>query len=338
MKQNARNGAVVALLLLLTGIAHAQIDDICREAGIVPSLDSPFNNVPYIYGRVRLNGAEIPRTSNVTVIFSDREQQDTRWKVGKSGSYCFRRNDASGGLLVVEVDGAEAARRALPSFGPNQQREDFNVMPPEAQRSTAPASVNAKFARPPNERTLPIYQKVAEAKNNKQLPEAVKLLKEIVLLDPLDYVAWAELGTVYFGMNALPDADSAFRKALEIRVDYTPVWVNVGKLRTAQKQYGAASEIFKHALTLEPSSARIYQLLGENYLQAKQGSLGADALKKAIELDPVGMAECHLLLAALYDRAGAKDLAAGEYKLFLAKVPDHPDRKKFEKYIKANPE
>ena len=50
------------------------------------------------------------------------------------------------------------------------------------------------------------------------------------------------------------------------------------------------------------------------------------------------MAECHLQLAHLYELAGAKKLAAHEYALFMAKVPDHPDRKKFEKYIKDNPE
>jgi hypothetical protein len=49
------------------------------------------------------------------------------------------------------------------------------------------------------------------------------------------------------------------------------------------------------------------------------------------------MAECHLLLARLYDRAGAKDMASREYVLFLQKVPEHPEKQKFDSYIKANP-
>jgi hypothetical protein len=49
------------------------------------------------------------------------------------------------------------------------------------------------------------------------------------------------------------------------------------------------------------------------------------------------MAECHLLLARLYDRAGAKPYASREYKLFLAKVPGHADAKKFVAYIQENP-
>lgn len=111
----------------------------------------------------------------------------------------------------------------------------------------------------------------------------------------------------------------------------------MGKLRTTQKRYETAIEIFKHASTLEPASARIYQLLGEAYLLAKQGTLGASALNKAIELDPAGMAECHLQLAHLYELAGAKQLAAKEYKTFLEKVPDYADKKRLEKFVKENP-
>jgi hypothetical protein len=41
-------------------------------------------------------------------------------------------------------------------------------------------------------------------------------------------------------------------------------------------------------------------------------------------------------MGALYNIAGAKNLAANEYKLFLQKRPDHPDRQEMEKYIAEN--
>lgn len=50
------------------------------------------------------------------------------------------------------------------------------------------------------------------------------------------------------------------------------------------------------------------------------------------------MADCHLLIARLYHLAGAKHLATREYKVFIAKVPDHPDKKQLQKYIKDNTE
>jgi Tfp pilus assembly protein PilF len=109
-------------------------------------------------------------------------------------------------------------------------------------------------------------------------------------------------------------------------------------IRINQKQFEAAALILQHALTLEPKSARIYQLLGETYLQNKQGALGAEALNKAIELDPIGMAECHLQLAHLYQLAKANKMATKEYKIYLTKVPDYKDKKKLEEFIKKNPE
>ena len=36
------------------------------------------------------------------------------------------------------------------------------------------------------------------------------------------------------------------------------------------------------------------------------------------------------------DAAGAKDRAADEYKLFLAKKPDYPEKEKLQKYIADN--
>jgi len=328
---------IVFVWILFSAAAFAQVDEICTEVGITPSLDSPFANVPYVFGKVILTGFDpSSKLPKVTVIFSDREKGDVRWNVGKSGNYCFKRNSTSGGLLIVEVGGVEASRRNLPSFGANQQREDFEIFASASQKPTSPGTISAKYSRPPNEKTVDLYRKVFEAEKNSNSNAAIGFLNEIIAIDPEDYIAWAKLGTLHFANSSLADAEAAFRHSLEVRVDFTPSWINMGKLRTAQKRFDAAIEIYKHVLELEPQSATAYRFLGETYLQLRLGTLGADALNQALKLDPIGMAECHLLLAKLYDLAGAKDVAVKEYKTFLEKVPDHADKKKFEKYIKDN--
>ena len=332
--------AIFVLMMICAGSAFAQIDDICGDTGVMPGLDSPFAHVPYVFGKITLQGfdpgAKFPK---VTIIFSDGGQTANRYGVGKSGSYCFRRSGGSG-TLVVEVDGVEVARRTLTSFGSSQQREDFEIEATGPQRS-APATVitaNSKFSRPPSDKTVDLYKKAGEAEEGKDTSTEIKLLKEITNIDAADFVAWAKLGSLYFLQNSFTDADAAFRKCLEIRIDYTPAWINVGQLRIAQKQFAAAVEIYKYASSLEPDNARIYRLLGEAYLQNRQGSLAVEALDQALELDPTGQAECHLLKGHLYELAGAKQLATKEYKAFLATVPDHPDKKKLEKFIAENPE
>ncbi len=325
------------VFIFLSFHAIGQIDDFCREAGVLPGLDLPRERVPYVYGKVTLlglpTGGKVPR---ITVILNDTQQISNKQRLDRTGNYCFRRAGTGGGSLTIAVDGLEVARRSLPVSGPAQQREDFEVYANPTQREVPPAAISAKFVHPPNEKTSHLYRKVLESERGNDLIAVESHLLEIVLLDPTDFVAWAKLGTTYIERSKYDQADAAFRKSLELKMEYTPAWINVGKLRMAQKQFPAAIEILKHAVELDPTSARAFQLLGEAYLQNKQGTLGAEALNQALKLDAVGMAECHLLLARLYDLAGAKHIAAAEYRAFLEKVPGYSDRRNLEKYIKEN--
>lgn len=317
--------------------SNAQVDEICREFGAMPMLDAPKLRAPYVYGRITVKGVRSgTKPPKITVIFSDSGQPAVRQNVDASGNYCFKRTSGDG-TLVVEVGAVEVARKSVPAFGPAQQREDFEVLADPSPPAAPPGVVSAKFSHPHNEKTIELYKHAAEAERNKDIEKAIEFLKQIVSNDPADFIAWAKLGTLHFERNTFADAESAFRKSLELRVDYTTAWINIGKMRFAQKQYESAIEIFKHAVSLEPTSARAFQLLGEAYLQARKGTLAVEALSEAIRLDPIGMAECHLLMARLYDLAGAKHLASKEFKAFLVKIPDHPDKKKFEKYITDNP-
>lgn len=329
----------IILLLIFAGGTSAQVGEICAESGVNPSLDSPFAQIPYIYGKVFLRGFDsVAKMPKVTVILTDGQQSAQRWMIGDSGNYCFKRKSSGNGTLTVEVDGLEVARKSVTSsLAPAQQREDFEIFAAQNQKSLPPGVISAKFFHPVNPKTVELYKKTVEAELKKETKRSIEYLLEIVSIDPADFIAWAKLGVFYFKENSFAEADSAFRKSLEIKVEYTPAWINVGMMRVAQKQFEAAIEIFKHAATLEPKSARIYQLLGEAYLQAKQGTLGVETLNKAIELDPIGMAECHLHLAHLYQLAKANQLATKEYKLFLKKVPDYKDKKKLEEFIKKNP-
>lgn len=338
MKRTISTIFAFAALFVFAGSGYSQTDDICGEFGLLPSLDSPFAQVPYIYGRITVKGvdrgAKFPK---VTITLLGNQQQPNRLIVERSGNYCFKSN-GRGGTLVIEVDGVEAIRKTLPMTVASKQREDFEIQVNGAKTQAPPATISAKFSHPQNEKTIELYKKFAEAEGNKDHDRAMRYLKEIVLVDPADFIAWAQLGAVNLQQNSLADAEAAFRKSLELKPEYTTAWLNMGKIRAAQKQFEAAIEIFKYASTLDPSSARTFQLLGEAYLQARKGTLGVEALNEAIRLDPVGMAECHLLIARLYDLAGAKPLAAREYKMFLTKVPEHPDKKKLERYVKENPE
>jgi Tfp pilus assembly protein PilF len=324
---------------VFAAVARAQPDDICREFGETPTRELGRDNrpAPYVFGRIVIKGvppgAKPPR---VIAIYSDTQQPAMRQVIGKSGNYCFQKR-GNAGTLVIDVDGMEMARKTVSDIAGTRQREDFEIYPlGQGTREAPPGVINARFGRPPNDKTADLYRKAGEAEQANDTAKVIEHIKEIVAVDPADFIAWAKLGSLYLQTNALADAEAAFRRALEIRGDYTPALINLGVVAAMQGYYPAAVAIFQEAVKSDPKSARAYRFLGEAYLQNKQGSLGVAALDEALRLDPVGMAECHLLKARLYDLVGAKNLAAAEYKQFLEKVNDHPDRKKFEKYVKDN--
>ncbi len=325
--------------LVVTFNVHAQADDICREIGETPTREIGRDNrlAPYVFGKVTIRGAKRDaKPPRVTVIYSDSSQPATRQTLGKSGNYCFKRFGNSG-TLIIDVDGIETARKSVSDIGGVRQREDFEVIPPNVEQTAPPSVVSSKFNREPNEKTVELYKKLVDFERDKKPEKMIEILKEIVAIDPADFIGWYKLGTLQIGQNAIAEAEASFKQAIAVRRDYVPAMLNLGILRAVQNQHAAAVEIFEHAVAADPTFARSYRLLGEAYFQVRRGSDGLSALDEALRLDPQGMAECHLLKARLYDLAGAKNLAAIEYKAFLAKVQDHPDKKKFEKYIKDNP-
>ena len=103
-----------------------------------------------------------------------------------------------------------------------------------------------------------------------------------------------------------------------------------------EKKYDGAIEVLTQAVQAEPQSSDANYFLGESYLQIKKGSKAVTYFEEALRLDPVGKAEAHLRLGALYKGAGMKAKAVAEYERFLAKKPDYPDRKQLEQYISEN--
>ena len=326
---------VVAVLLYCAATAAAQAGDICREFGEFPNRDLGDNGrlATFVFGRVVLLGidpsAERPQ---ITAQYTDTGQPGARQRVGKSGNYCFRRY-GSGGTVIIEVNGLEAARRAVPEGSGTQQREDFEIDVARRSTTSPPGVVSANQ---PNPKTVELYKQAVAFEQDGRTDRSIEVVSEIVRIDPQDAVAWTKLGALHQSRNDLSEAEIAFKRALSVRKDYVPALMNLGILKAVNKEYPAAVELFLLASVADPANARAFRLLGEAYLHNRKGSLGLEALDKALALDPIGMADAHLLKARLFDLAGAKKQAADEYREFLKKVPKYKEKKSLQNYINEN--
>ena len=327
---------VAITTLVLAGANRGQQEEICADRGINPGIDSPFSKYSVIYGRISIKR---PRGSGTiaSVVVSLREGRSTqRYSFDGSGSYCFEKS-AAGGDLMVEINGQQADRRPIITNLP-EQREDFEFTLTAPETTAPPGVVSARFNYQRNGKNAKLYEKALKALAEKNQDKVIEYLKAIIAADPTDYIANATLASVFYSQKKYSDAEIWFKRAVEVNPEYTPAWLSLSQSQYALKQYDAAIESCKKLLKLEPKSAIGFYILGEAYLRTEKGNLAVEALNEAIKLDPVGMAECHLILADLYDINGLKKLATKEYKAFIAKVPSHRDKQRIEKYITDNPE
>ena len=332
----ARFLLIAAALFLLVCSATAQDEEICTDRGIIAAIDTPLVRYRVVFGRIsvkRPKGEKKP----LTVVVSLREGNSTqRLALDGSGSYCFAKS-AAGGELTVDINGQEAARRSIITNLP-QQREDFEFSLTPTQPTAPPSVVPAKFPYQRNEKNAKLFERALKADAEQKPEKAIEYLSAIVQADPADHVVHATIGSIYYRQKKYSEAEIWFKRSVAANPEFTPAWISLCQSQYAQKDYETAIESCKKVIKLDPNSAVSFYILGEAYLQTQKGNLAVDALNEAIKLDPVRMAECHLILADLYDLNGMKKLATKEYKEFLTKVPGHPEKKRLEEYIKNNPE
>ncbi|MEQ1763577.1 MAG: tetratricopeptide repeat protein [Pyrinomonadaceae bacterium] len=326
-------------VLALPSDSRAQQEEICSDRGIHTESESPLRrpgSIQIVFGRVTIKRPKGTGKPPSVVVWLREGRSTQRFALDGSGSYCFEKS-AAGGEITVDINGQQADRRSIITNLP-EQREDFEFNLTSTETPAPPGVVSAKFNYKRNSKNEKLYEKALRASAEQQPEKAIEYLTAVATDDPADYIANATLASIYYRQKNYSEAGKWFKRSIEINPEYSPAWLSLSQSQYAQKEYDAAIESCKKLLKLEPKSAVGFYILGEAYLRTEKGNLAVEALNEAIKLDPVGMAECHLILADLYDINDLKKLASKEYKAFIAKVPNHPDRQRIEKYISDNPE
>ena len=326
-----RLGRATLLIVLLVGARGVQ----CQRG----ELRSGGNHS--VYGDVKVDEGQTQGLKPIgldVLLYTESGSLVARQTVQSNGRYRFNNLTEGRYEIVVEVENSEVARFKVDFSSPfiTDLRQDIQFQWRENAGGNRTGVISAadKYNRPP--KNVAIFSKATEAMEKKQYDQAILLFNQIVQADPKDFPAWAELGTVHFIQKNFGEAEKAYTEALRLHPDYALVLISLGRLRIVQKNFDGAVEVLTQAVEVQSDSAQANYFLGEAYLQVKKGSKAVGYLNEALRLDPVGMAEAHLRLAALYHGAGMKDKAASEYEQFLKKRPDYPDKKKLEKYIADN--
>jgi len=302
-------------------------------------------NTQTLFGDFKVNetgveGATKPLTYQI-ILYADSGVVAARQTVSNGGRYRFMNLPNGVFYLAIEHENVEVTRMRVELLRSNYNtdfRQDIQLewhpTPGGKHSKAANISVEDAYVRSsPNQKRFDKGKEAVDARKN---DEAVTLFKSLVAEDQNDFQAWTELGTVYLVQNNLKEAENAYLKAIGLKPKFFLGLMNLGRLRMLQKNFEGAIDALAQAVEIRPDSAAANYYLGESYLQIRKGSKAVGYLNEALKLDPIGRAEAHLRLGALYDGAGLKEKAVVEYEEFLKKKPAYPDKKKLEQYISQN--
>ena len=241
--------------------------------------------------------------------------------------------------IVVESAGMPVARIpvVLDSSRKVELRQDIMLEWVGGGGGTAkPGAISTAEFYERNATNGEIFGRAEAAYKKKKYKDALPLLQQIVAADERDHIAWAYLGSAQNSLGNAAEAETSYKRALALKPELLAAAVNLGRLYTLNKSFDRAVEVLRPAVEKYPDSADANFLLAESYLQTGRYDESAAHFREALRLDPKGKAEAHLRLAALLSAAGRRAEAAAELKQFLEKSPNHPNREKFEEYIRQH--
>jgi Flp pilus assembly protein TadD len=294
-----------------------------------------------LYGDVKVDEkyAEQNRLGTLTIILYANGGATIvgRTTVPVNGRYRFNNLPSGEYDLAVEADMTEIARVHISVAGrpgsDSQHDLELAWKPVGLGVKPRPSTISADELYQRSAGNQSLFVKAQSALDAKKYADAVSFLSQIVERDEQDFQGWTELGTAFLLSGKKSEAEDAYERALKARPNFKLALLNLGRLRVEQKKYEEAVVPLTTLVQIDPRSPDGNLALGEAYIHLKKGSKAVGYLNEAAKL---GRPDAHLWLATLYDAAKVKDRAAAEYVQFLQKRPNHPDRKKLEKYIAEN--
>ncbi len=162
-------------------------------------------------------------------------------------------------------------------------------------------------------------------------PIPITPVGSIVQLDPKpreDFVRQAE----YWFQSGLDieeeggpseDADSAYRKSIELNPDAAGAWVNLGTMRYRDGNLAEAEKLYRRAIEVAPGYALAHFNMGNICEETARLPEAAGYYEQSIRLEQT-YADAHYNLALVYERMGEPMRAAKHWRAYLKLDPASP--------------
>ncbi|GCA75249.1 TPR repeat-containing protein YrrB [Microcystis aeruginosa NIES-2520] len=130
-----------------------------------------------------------------------------------------------------------------------------------------------------------LWQQGETAQAQKKYPEAERIWRQIIQLDPNSAVAFSNLCAALFRQNKLDEALIFCQKALALDPKLPETYKNIGNVLYDQKKLTEAEEMYRRALALDDKYVYAYNNLGMVLRDQKKLTEAEEMYRRALALD-----------------------------------------------------
>jgi tetratricopeptide (TPR) repeat protein len=197
-------------------------------------------------------------------------------------------------------------------------------MEPQGQASKqAGGKVSARMLSLPTAATENFQKGVQSLQGAKNPRQSLEYLQKAIAAAPDYYEAYFLQGTAYAQLNSAKDAESSFRKAIELKPDFMSPYYPLAMVLFGQKRFDEEEQLLQEAMK---QNADGWQWPFELARCAALRAQWDKALKygKAAIGKENAPSKVHLLMGDLYSNTGDNDDAIAEFELFRKLDPHSP--------------
>jgi tetratricopeptide (TPR) repeat protein len=165
---------------------------------------------------------------------------------------------------------------------------------------------------------------------------AAGYLEQAVRIDPDKARYWRALGTAYFMMGKMAEAEARTRRATELNPDDATAYNNLGRILLIQGRTDEAEAALHRCTELDPTYALAHFNLGNLYQARGEMTKAVEAYRLATEARPGVPAYLHQLALALEEMPGRDEEAVRVWKQLLEIVEDDPSQREALKDARAH--
>ncbi len=172
-----------------------------------------------------------------------------------------------------------------------------------------------------------LFEKAIQLLSTARWAEAEATFDKLIALEPDRYSNWMMLGRCQLSQQKLPEAMESATKALELR-NGADTWNLMGCVLKAKESFPEAETAFRKSLELNPRDATTWSGLATVLFALNRDQESEQAARKSIELKPEFF-ESWLALGMINLRRGDAGEAEGYFRKLTEVAPRMPEAHEF---------